>query len=201
MLLSQFCFYHHIVFYESLFLYPEILWQEVMRDYRKFYSEAARDTSNYSSFSSLFKSIVTQGKICGTTIYIAFHKDHSILVNKKGLGEGCVLPSPSRIMVFLSCLSETNLINILSFLHGRLIFILKIISLQAIMSFVSGMRARNRLTKPREMSFCGKFMRYECFPLPWLTAMLLSINMHSVSVPIFLWHDVGLWFQMKMQWI
>lgn len=101
-------------------------------------------------------------------------------------------------MLFLSCLSEINLINILSSLYGRLIFILKIISLQAIMSFVSGMRAGNRLTKPREVSFCGKFMRYECFPLPWLTAMLLSINMHSISVPILLWNAMRLWFQVKI---
>lgn len=128
MLLSQFCFYHHIVLKESLFLYSEVLWQEVMRDYRKFYSQAARDTCNYSSFSSLFKFTVTQGKFCSATIYVAFHKDHSVLINKKDFGEGCVLPSPIRIMLFLSCLSETNLINILAALYGRLIFILKIVS-------------------------------------------------------------------------
>lgn len=125
MLLSQFCFYHHIVFYESLFLYSDILWQEVMRDYRKFYSQAAWDTCNYSSFSSLFKFAVTQGKVCGTTIYIAFHK---VLINIKGLGERCILPSPSRIKLFLSCLCTINLINIVAALYGRLIFILKIVS-------------------------------------------------------------------------
>lgn len=32
------------------------------------------------------------------------------------------------------------------------------------MSFVSGMRARNRLAKPRGMSFCGKFYKRWMFP-------------------------------------
>lgn len=32
------------------------------------------------------------------------------------------------------------------------------------MSFVSGVRARNRLSKPREMSFYGKFYKRWMFP-------------------------------------
>lgn len=54
-LLCHFYFYHHVAFYEALFLSSEILWRKVV--------------GNYSNFCSLWQQIIP-ATVCLSHIYL-----------------------------------------------------------------------------------------------------------------------------------